>query len=192
MDLLIESFEPRVLWKRHEKETDVVFSTPHLGFAAAFMVSHDKSRDFSIKIHSFDFGPLLFICNKEEEFLETDKGGAIYILPSKTFYCDIGLMGISRKEIFSEGSHLKMGSLDEWVSKEAVKPLHKIEFQLTLQAMIDFGVQVYFTDDIAFQKLRKAIKDPSDKVTAPRILSDLLSENQRQNKNIIPLFNKRT
>ena len=184
----IDTLEPRSMWERNKDEGDVIFATPHIGLAAAFMSSHDKSRGFSVKMHSFDGGPYIFICDNKENFLKLDQGGAIYILPTESFYYDIGLHGMSRIQFLKKSYNPEMGGLDEWVSRKAISPLSKIEFSSVYEAMLDLGVQVYFVEKEVYQKIRVALKDKSNPLKRRMLLKSLTSENQKMNKNIIPLF----
>ncbi len=162
-DKNIKLLEPREIKRRSKDEGAVIFSTPHIGFASIFMSRHD---DRWTKSGSFDSGSFYLICKDKDRFIKEDDGGAIYCLPSDCFYADCCKgMGIS-----------------EWVSKEAVKPLHKLEFDSTLDAMMSFGVQVYFVDEKIFDQIKR------DKDHGRKIIMNLKSENEKRDINPMPLF----
>lgn len=188
----IEILEPRAIATRSKQEGNVIFATPHIGYAAVFMSSHHKDRGFSIEMQSFDHGPVCCVCNHKENFMKHDKGGAIYLLPSDTFYYDLGFVGLSRKEWFSKAYTEDFGDLREWVSRDSVKPLYKIEFKSVLEAMLDLGVQVYFVDEDTFEEVRAVMKNRKDPIKRRKLFMNLVSENKKLNKNYKPLFDYAT
>lgn len=109
-------------------------------------------------------------------------------MPSDTFYYDLGIQGTSRKQWLQKSYDQVFGPLEEWVSKESVKPLCKIEFESVFQVMIDLGVQVYFVANDLFQEIKAALKDKKDLLKRRRLLRSLISENQKINKNHKALF----
>ncbi|MFH1643599.1 MAG: hypothetical protein ABIA74_00280 [bacterium] len=159
----IKVLEPKQIHGRSKEEGKLVFATTHIGFASIFMSRHEDSWQ---KSGSFDNGPFYFICSDKERFLKEDIGGAIYVLSSKDFYADL-TKGIR---------------INEWVCRHVVKPLTKLEFDSTLNAMMSFGVQVYFVDKEAFNEI-KTVKDYGRK-----IIMNLKSENEKKGINPMPLF----
>lgn len=70
-------------------------------------------------------------------FTKLDKGGSVCKLSSDSFGCDLnkGMGGV------------------EWTSKENVKPIDKVNYDSTLTAMLDNGLQVYFIDNYTFNRI---------------------------------------
>lgn len=133
----IRVFEPRAEHVRSSSEGPVVFATPHLALAAIFMVKRDNSWT---KIASYHGGPWYFVCSDRERFVELDHGGAIYCLPVEDFTSDPD----------------KGLGVHEWVSKKPVKPLHRFEFELGLDAMLALGVHVFFVDKEKFSRMKES------------------------------------
>ncbi len=101
------------------------------------------------------------IYGDRERFAETDKGGAVYVLPADSF------------SVTQPDDHP-----DEWTSRESVKPIETIPFASGLDAMLDNGVQVFFTDPETLEQLRTA--DPVERM---ELLNGLRSENEVQGRN---------
>ena len=182
----IDVFEPRSISTRSKQEGDVIFASADISYASRFMTIK-RWTDNVCKKGSFDHGPYYMIIKNKDLFLEEDKGGAIYVLPAENFCYDLAFKKVTRKEWLKTGKHKGYGSLSEWVSKEAVKPLYKIEFKSTFDAMIDLGVQVYFVDDDKFKEIN-SLWGKSDNTELRKYLMELPSENQKMKKNAIPLF----
>lgn len=72
--------------------------------------------------------------------MERDEGGAIYKLPSATFYLD------------PKYTH----SNNEWTSKVSVKPVSKEIFESGYDAMTKFGIKIYFVDQETLTKIKLA------------------------------------
>lgn len=163
----IKVFMPQHKSYRDKNEGAVVFATPDKVLASIFIVPTNDSWT-----HSGLFGGIhYFVCSDKKRFIELDKGGTIYTLPSDTFECDPE-RGLGSKE---------------WTSIVEVKPINQENFDSALELMIDMGVQVYFVDDEIFKKINES-KDHGNK-----ILRSLISENKRLNKNNleIPKINQR-
>lgn len=139
----IDIFEPRKEKIRDPEEGPVVFATPDKALAAAFLVRTDGSW---VKIGRFSDGKTLtpwhLVTKNKRRFRRSDKGGAIYHLPSAGFSSD---------------PNKGMGNM-EWTSKNNVKPIKKEVFTSGEQAIKDLGVKVYFVD----RKTFKAINDSGD------------------------------
>ena len=155
----IDLLEPRAGSVRDPNEGPVVFATPSLPYATMFLVNSDDSWTVKGRINKVFYT----VISDKQRFLQADKGGTIYTLPSQTFYCD---------------PEKGMG-WNEWVSKEPVKPIKRQHYQSGLQAMIDSGVQVYFVDKQTFQEIKKSQDHGFS------ILQSIQSENQRLNKNVL-------
>lgn len=100
-----------------------------------------------------------------EEFIKQDKGGTMYTVSSDTFIFDPD-KGMREKE---------------WTSREPVKPLSETKMPSALNAMIENGAQVYFVDKKTFD----VINNSDD--YGYSILTKIVSENERTNKNVKPL-----
>jgi len=154
----IEEFEPRISKGTGEEFGAMVYATPDLATASAFLTEIQK--EWSARRFGDTF--CVIIPLSREEFIKNDKGGYIYILPSTTFESD---------------PERGLGEY-EWASKEKVKPSKKIEYTSALDAMLENEVQVYFIDDKTFRQ----IKESNDHGFS--ILRNLKSENQRRDINI--------
>ncbi len=156
----IEELVPKDGNYRDENEGAVIFSTPDKALASAFLVkSHE---DNWMKIGFFEDIPVVVIKSDREKFIENDKGGTMYSVPSDTFDYD---------------AHKGMGE-KEWTSHEPVKPLSEIQYSSALDAMIENGIQVYFVDEPTFDAVKKADDYGYE------IICGLTSENQKREQNI--------
>ena len=162
----VEEFEPRISQGTGEEFGAMVYATPDLATASAFLAEVKKEWSAG------RFGDAFYVLipYSREEFIKNDKGGHIYVLPSDTFKSD----------------HERGLGKYEWVSKEKVKPTKKIEEPSALDAMLENGVQVYFVDD----NIYKQIKESNDHGLS--ILKNLESENQRRGVNVKPLVLNQT
>jgi len=133
----IEVFEPREGAHRGLDEGPVVFATPNKIYVSMFLV---KTDDSWAQFGFFSDVPY-FICADRKRYMESDKGGAIYTLPSDSFASDPVHAGMVR---------------EEYTSKVAVRPVDKVEYNSGLQAMIDNNVNIYFVDKDTFTKMKKA------------------------------------
>ncbi|MDE1874863.1 MAG: hypothetical protein KGI79_02070 [Patescibacteria group bacterium] len=152
-DRNIQRFEPRKEHIRSADDGPVVFATSNKAYASAFLVRWDDSWAH-LSSHN---GLVLMAISDKERFLRSDRGGAIYELPSDDF-----------ENVSPTEDH------PEWKSATAVTPSGKTEYASTLDAMIENGVQVYFVDRDAFEKIRTADD------FGLSILSALVSENQKR------------
>lgn len=159
----IDVLEPRAESVRDPNEGPVIFATPNLPYATVFLINSDDSWTSKGRFG----GTFYTVISDKNRFLEADKGGTIYTLPNDTFYCDPE-KGMGR---------------NEWVSKEAVKPIEKKHYKSGIEAMIDASVQIYFVDKQTFQRIRHA------KDHGLAILQSIQSENQKQNKNVLSFGN---
>lgn len=160
----IEVIEVRSESSRDKKEGDVVFATPDLALAGAFLTGFNDSWANLGKINGT---PYLIIGDKDK-FIENDNGGAIYKLKSDNFDCD---------------STKGMGK-DEWTSKENVIPIEKTEVDSNLDFTIENGLQVYFFSKEKFQEFKEILKS-GDVAKMIEVLEGQISENQKIGKNII-------
>lgn len=159
----IKEFEPRRKKMRDHEEGQVIFATPNLALASAFLMNElDDSWS-----HKGDINGIPYAVIKDKDlFTKFDKGGSIYKLPSDSFNCDL-----------NKG----MGKF-EWISRENVKPIDKIDYDSTLTAMLNNGLQVYFINEDTFSKINN-LKMPVEVIKLIKILQGLKSENQLRNIN---------
>lgn len=161
----IKTFEPRAKSVRDPEEGPVIFATPDLALATTFLVS--EANDSWTQIGKIDGTPCMVISDREL-FLKCDKGGSIYKFSNDSFT-----------------SHPDKGmGDDEWTSREAVTPVEKTDVLSALEAMIENGVQVFFVDEITFDKIKHST-DWFD------LLKTLESENQKRGKNVIKFIDKK-
>lgn len=160
----ITLFEPRAESVRDPHEGPVIFATPDKTIATMFIISSNNSWTQSGLFREIHY----FVCSNEKMFRKLDKGGAIYTFDSGQFENDPN-KGLRTKE---------------WTSKIPVKPIAKEEFDSALDEMINAGVQVYFVNEEAFQKIEKSSDHGNE------ILRNTVSENMKRNQNIkiLPIF----
>jgi len=133
----IEIFEPRANSVRNKEEGPVVFATTGEQYASKFIVPCNDSWSNLGRFNGVSYA----LYSDKERFLKEDKGGAIYTLPSTTFYHETKYGGTK----------------DGWVSKEPVKPLSKKIYESGLKSMLSLGVQVYFVDKTVFEDIANSI-----------------------------------
>lgn len=139
----------------HEHTKPAVFATARLDIAALFM--------FPLEVlHSIGFEQdISYICiwGTDEDFKPKDMGGFIYV--------------------FSSANFEKIGKDYEWQSFKEIMPIEVKEFSSVTGGMLECGVQVYFiNDDTIFNRI---VKEKNNRLP---ILRELISENQKQKKNI--------
>ena len=102
----VEEFEPRTSKGTGGKFGAMVYATPDLATASAFLAEVQKEW------FAGRFGDTFYVLIPlpREEFIKSDKGGHIYVLPSDTFESD---------------PERGLGEY-EWASKISVKPIKKI------------------------------------------------------------------
>jgi len=132
----IDIFLPSRNSFRDPQEGPVVFATQRKDLALCFCMPFDDSW-MSVGIAADNVCEILIADRKK--FKKLDKGGAVYTLPSDTFYCD---------------PNKGMGRF-EWVSRDPVKPITKSIYENIFEALIEFGVRVYFIDLSILREYRK-------------------------------------
>jgi len=110
----------------------IVFASHHIAMASIFMLKH-KGK---FACGRLPCGDIFFMTNDKRSCILEDQGGAIYLLPSGSFFCE---------------PYESLG-LDEWISYEAIKPLTKFTFSSALDAMLSMGVRIYFVDDSTYAR----------------------------------------
>ncbi len=162
----IAEFEPRAESVRHPEEGPRVFAAESAAAVSVFLVPSDDS--WSQK-SSWSNGKgertIVSIYSDRARFTQSDKGGSIYELPSDTFDIDSKFSGSSK----------------EWTSAQPVKPTKKTDYDSGLDAMLDFGVQVYFVTPEQLTEMRSAEDH------GYRLLGTLTSENEKTGRNFKPL-----
>jgi|SRR3989344_2200553 len=139
----------------HVHNKPAVFATVRMDIAALFMFPMDSLASIGFE------NDVAYICiwGNAEEFIPEDKGGFIYILPSDNFE--------------------KVGKEYEWQSFEEVMTMEVKKFLSVVDGMMECGVQVYFiSDDSIFDRI------VTDKDNRTHILKNLISENQKRDKNL--------
>ncbi|MBT3456100.1 hypothetical protein HN446_03495 [bacterium] len=147
-------------------ESPSVFATPHIGYAACYLFDWGNLWYHQV---SFDMGPWIVACNDKETFMKNDKGGTIYVLPSKSFYTNFNGWIAS-----------------EWASKEEMKPIHKMDFDSSLKTMLSFGVQVFFVDEETTEAIKKSTDNGREILMKLEKAGE--SENTKLGINPMPLF----
>jgi hypothetical protein len=138
----ITLFEPRKEHVRDPKEGAVVFATPSIRLASCYLFRWDDSWVHQSitwnDSNKADYDVYMVISDRER-FEKQDKGGSIYLLPSKSFD-------------FDEKKGL---GIYEWTSKEKITPLTQIKFVSSLEAMKTLGVKLYFVNADQFKEYRR-------------------------------------
>ncbi len=158
----VEEFEPKAETVRHPEEGPKVFAIESPEKASVFMVRADDSwSQFSRWRDTEGDEVVVAVYSDRERFEKNDKGGSIYALPSDTFEVD---------EEFTKSSK-------EWTSSESVAPVKKKDYDSGLDAMLDFGVQVYFVTPERLEEMRESEDHGYS------ILKGLKSENEKSGRN---------
>jgi len=127
----------------------VIFATSEFAFATQFLVPHDDSWANGGVIG----GVLFFVIGDRKRFIEKDKGGSIYSIPSNNF---------------------SKYNKREWISSKSVKTGSEVCFSSGLDAMVTNGVQVYFVDKETYESVQKS----QDHGTL--IMNKLVSEDEKR------------
>lgn len=157
-DVNITLFEPRAEQVRDTTEGAVVFAGSDEVVASCFVTRTDDSWSSNGYINGIPYK----IIGDEERYKKLDIGGAIYVLPSDSF---------------STNANLGMGT-KEWTSTKPVAPIDKKLYKSGLSAMLQHGVQVFFTDQAALLRFRELVD--SDSPALIDFINSLESENKKQ------------
>lgn len=155
----IEIIEPRKKFIRDKDEGAKVFAGAE-NIAAMFMT---RFGDSMTQIGTHNGVPCVVIRDRNH-FFKKDKGGAIYKVHSEKF----------------ENDPERPFGRNEWTSDQPVEPIDKEEFESSLTAMLDKGVQVYFVDKKTFYKYKYTNKGEE----GLNMLKGIQSENEKRNINI--------
>jgi hypothetical protein len=131
----ITEFIPKISEGTGSNEGKQVYATPNLMVASAFMASGYIKQKWSTGLYGGTYCALITM--PKNEFVERDKGGYTYSLPSDTFSTKSG-RGLNK---------------EEYASAEPVKPEGKIFYPSVLEAMLELGVQVYFVNEDDYKTL---------------------------------------
>lgn len=119
----IESVSPRTKNFSTEKK-EFIFASPDRKVAISYMAKGDYS--WSTGIYNGEYFIVLPITR--DNFIEQDKGGAVYTFDSKNFRTNE-----DRKDY-------------EWVSEQEEKPVQKETFSSVLEIIESEGISIYFLD----------------------------------------------
>jgi hypothetical protein len=139
-DSIVE-FEPRGAEERSD-EDPAVYASPDFEIAAQSMANKFVSNGGILNGRKFVCIPM-----SREEFMQQDRGGIIYKLPSDSFDMNYG-----------KG----FGGNKEWISKTAVKPVSHEKFPSLLQKMLEQGTEVYFIQPEMISVITKAQDNPQE------------------------------
>ena len=118
----IKVFEPRENTRQKDGEKkEFVFATDSFVKALPYMFKNE-SRDFSYSSGQRNGVITAVFPLSEQDLRIRDEGGAVYEL---------------------SGDEFEEGDGYEWASEKPTNPLNKIEFDSTVDAMIENGVKVY-------------------------------------------------
>ncbi len=118
----------------HNKYTgDFVFATKYKKLALMYMLP----KGFPILMNAKLKNPYIVICANVEEILQSDKGGALYILPDNLFH-QTPQKGLNEYEM---------------VSKDPVTPLFEEDYDCVIDQLIKENITIYFVDNDIFNKL---------------------------------------
>ena len=132
----IEILEPRQLNVRDNAEGAVIFASSSIKVASCFLFPWDDTWvNMSVSNDGKDDFKVTLVISDHAEFVKRDKGGAIYLVPSKDF-------------IFDKNKGL---GIYEWISKNKTIPYGKIIFSSSSEAMKKLGVKVYFVSPKQFE-----------------------------------------
>jgi len=164
----LQKIEVRAESIRSPEEGPVVFGTPDKAYASCFLLQGTNDSWLIVSQWSNNPdkpGPWNFICSDRERFEDNDHGRTIYLISPEGFTTD----------------PKKGAGIVEWVSRNDVYPIGKLDYDSAFEAMIDNGVQVIFTDIETLKRMR----DSDDQGYS--IAKELESENKKLGKNYIPI-----
>jgi hypothetical protein len=124
-NIAIDVIRPKAVGNRC-KGKPIVFATHHIALASLFMLKHE-GRFACGRLPNDE---IFYLTDNKRQCIMEDQGGAIYVVPASSFFCE---------------AHVSLG-VDEWISYGSISPLAKFEFPSALDAILDFGVKVYFVD----------------------------------------------
>ncbi len=129
----LKIIKPQRTLSKNKYIGDFVFATKDKKLSLMYMLP----KGFPILMNSKSSSPYVVICGETEDVIQKDKGGALYVLPSKTFH------KTPQKEL----------SEFEMVSKDPVAPIDEIDYENVMSALNIEGISIYFVDDTVFSNL---------------------------------------
>lgn len=144
MQVLYHSSPNKHLTKIHPQKTlsndvfigNFVFATSDIKLAAMYLATKGNATLMNVKAKK----PIIVICNNPKDYIDNDKGGAIYTVPASTF-------------VKSPQEGLRDS---EVVSSVTVIPIDKQVYASSLDAMQKMGITVYFVKDSVFNEIIEA------------------------------------
>lgn len=153
----LKAIHPRAQSVRDPNEGPIVFATPDRAGAVQFMMNSDdswcqlsKHNDVRVAVYA-----------DRTKFEQLDQGGTVYTLPSEGF-----------------AVQQPVKHPDEWTHSGAVAPIERTDYPSVLEAMLDSGIQVYFTDYATLKRIQAA---PDHGVS---IIRGLESENMKMGREV--------
>jgi len=112
---------------------DYVFATSDKKIAVMYLVTKGTPILMNVKSGA----PRIIICAEPDEYIEHDKGGAIYEVPSDNFM-KTPQEGLEESEL---------------VCKVAVRPVSKKVFATSISALSDAQVEIYFVTQAQYESI---------------------------------------
>ena len=135
----LKEFTPRRKSRRQEGDPPRVYATPEKKIAAGFII---RPTDDWCVYGSYDDSTARtwsLVVGDEKKFWKLEnKGGSLYTLPRQTFRFETGI-GLGK---------------DEWFSEEKVPVLAEEKWVSACQAMLHYGVKIYFLPSGKFKEFK--------------------------------------
>ncbi len=149
--------------ERPQHPESVIFASPYIAYASMFIFQYG---DWMACGSWFVDSPIYyFICKNRDRFMREDTGGAIYVLLAQPF----------------KNSMTNVITSCEMIAYEPVQPLAQINFDHALDAMLSFGVQVFFVSADIYDAFMQA--RTSEEISRIYKQIDHESENYKRNIN---------
>lgn len=139
---------------------------------AAYYTLDLSKKDFNPKDtfgYWLDDNQKIFVISDQVKFKKKDKGGSIYKFKKNKWW---------RKS--TKGLHDR----GEWITKRKVSPVEEVQYNSTIDAMIDAGVKVYIPPKKLLWQMEKNIDTEVDKGKSLRtsigMLKKIKSENEKR------------
>lgn len=129
----LKIIEPRRALSKGVYIGDYVFATKDKMLATMYLAT----KGYAVLLGSKDKNPNIVICADAQDYLASDHGGAVYELP---------------EEFFFESPQTELAEY-ELVSKFPVKPLSKMVYEKSIDAMHKSGIDIKFVDQETFDNL---------------------------------------
>lgn len=132
-DKSLAVIEPKRTLSKDKYIGDYVFATEDPRLAAMYLASKGTALLMNVKSSPFS----IVINANEQDYLASDKGGAVYKVPAATFE--------KTPQAGLEDS--------ERISKVSTMPLEKKVYSSSIEAIQEAGVKIYFVDSKTFTNL---------------------------------------